>query len=117
MSAELQALTSLSLSRFLRVAFLPEDIDAAVPVCEEEHVVVVVPGNLVHLELELLLRPGAVRLCVDEGHHVVFVAHGDGLTIRAPADVDVLTFWNRKKNTLKTLFLELKSGSVTFSTF
>lgn len=70
----------------------PQDVDAAVAVGQEEHVVVVVPGDLVHLELELLLRPGAVRLGVDEGHHVVFVPDGDGLAVRTPADVDVLTW-------------------------
>lgn len=80
--------------------FLPENIDAAVAVCEEEHVVVVVPGDLVHLELELLLGLGAVRLGVDEGHHVVFVADSDGLAVGAPADVDVLTY--PKKNKTKT---------------
>jgi len=69
---------------------LPEDVDAAVAVGEEEHVVVVAPGDLVHLKLELLLGSGAVRPRVDEGHHVVLVAHGNRLAIRAPADVDVL---------------------------
>lgn len=74
-----------------RFGFLPQYIDAAVAVCEEEVVVVVVPGDLVHLKLELLLRPGAMCLGVDEGHHIVFVPNSDGLTIRAPADVDVLS--------------------------
>lgn len=69
---------------------LPQDVDAAAAVGQEEHVVVVVPGNLVHLELELLLGFGAMRLGVDEGHHVVLVADGDGLAVGAPADVDVL---------------------------
>lgn len=73
---------------------LPQDIDAAVAVGEEEHVVVVVPGDLVHLELELLLRLGAVRLGVDERHHVVFVPDGDRLSVGAPADVDVLSWRN-----------------------
>ena len=61
------------------------------PLVREEHVVVVAPGDLVHLELELLLGPGAVSLGVDEGHHVVFVPDGDGLTVRTPADVDVFS--------------------------
>lgn len=69
----------------------PEDVDAAVAVGEEEHVVIVVPGDLVHLELELLLGFGAVSLGVDEGDDVVFVADGDGLSVRAPADVDVFS--------------------------
>lgn len=73
------------------VWFPPQNINAAVAVCEEEHVVVVVPGDLVHLELELLLCPGPMRLGVDEGHHIVFVPDSDGLTVGAPADVDVLT--------------------------
>lgn len=71
--------------------FVPEDVDAAVAVGEEEHVVVVVPRDLVHLELELLLGFGSVCLGVDERHHVVFVPDGDGLTVGAPADVDVFT--------------------------
>lgn len=75
----------------LGFGFLPQDIDAAVAVGEEEHVVVVVPGDLVHLELELLLCPGAMGLGVDKGHHIIFVPNSDGLTIRAPADVDVLS--------------------------
>lgn len=71
--------------------FLPQNIDAAVAICEEEHVVVVIPGDLIHLELELLLCPGAMRLGIDEGHHIVFVPDSDGLTVGAPADVDVLS--------------------------
>lgn len=70
---------------------LPEDVDATVAIGEEEHVVVIVPRDLVDLKLKLLLCPGAVSLGVDECHNVVLVAHGDGLAIRAPADVDVLS--------------------------
>lgn len=70
--------------------FLPQDVDAAVAIGEVEHVIVVVPGDLVHLELEVLLSPGTMRLGVDEGYHVVFVANSNGLAIGAPADVDVL---------------------------
>lgn len=73
------------------VFFLPQNIDAAVAVCEEEHVIVVVPGDLVHLELELLLCLGAMRLGIDEGHHVVFVPNSNSLTVGAPADVYVLS--------------------------
>lgn len=95
--------------KFCRTSgFLPQNIDAAVAVCEEEHVVVVVPGDLVHLELELLLGLGAMRLGVDEGHHVVFVADSDGLTVRAPADVDVLAYKKRQRqyfNRFKKLFI------------
>lgn len=76
------------------VWFLPQDVDAAIAVGEEEHVIVVVPGDLIHLELELLLRLGAMSLGIDEGHHIIFVPNGDGLTIRAPADVDVLSYKN-----------------------
>lgn len=71
--------------------FLPQDVDAAVAVREEEHVVVVVPGDLVHLELELLLRFGAMGLCVNERNHVILVPNGDSLTVGAPANVDVLS--------------------------
>lgn len=71
--------------------FLPENIDTAVAVGEEEHVVVVVPGDLVDFELELLLSPGAVRLGIDKGHHIVFVPDCDCLTVWTPADINVLT--------------------------
>lgn len=70
---------------------LPEDVDAAVAIGEEEHVVVIVPRDLIDLKLELLLCPGAVSLGINEGHHVVLVSHGDCLAVRAPADVDVLS--------------------------
>lgn len=40
-----------------------------------------------------------MRLGVDEGHHVVFVADSDGLTVGAPADVDVLTYKKQKTKT------------------
>lgn len=71
---------------------LPENIDAAVAVGEKEHVVVIVPGNLVHLKLELFLCSGSMRFGVNERHHVVFVADGDGLTVRTPADVNILPY-------------------------
>lgn len=86
----------------------PEDVDAAVAVGEEEHVVVIVPRDLVDLELELLLCPRAVSLGIDEGHHVVLVAHGDGLAVGAPADVDVLT-WSA------TLMKERRSTLISLS--
>lgn len=70
----------------------PQNIDAAVSVGEEEHVVIIVPGDLVHLKLELLLGPGTVRLGVDEGHNIVLVADCNGLTVWTPADINVLTF-------------------------
>lgn len=70
---------------------LPEDVDAAIPIGEEEHVVIVVPRDLVHLKFELFLSFGAMSLGIDEGDHIILVPHGNGLSIRAPADVDVLT--------------------------
>lgn len=76
---------------FRSLWFLPQNIDAAVAVCEEKHVVVVVPGDLVHLELELLLCFGAMCPGIDEGHDVIFVSDSDRLAVRAPADVDVLS--------------------------
>lgn len=68
----------------------PEDVDAAIPISEEEHVVIVVPGDLIHLKLELFLCFGAMRLCVNEGDNIILVPHCNGLSIRAPTDVDVL---------------------------
>lgn len=40
----------------------------------------------------MLLGLGAVRLGIDEGHHIVLVTDCDGLTVGAPAYVDVLTY-------------------------
>lgn len=68
---------------------IPEHVDAAIAVGQEEHVVVIVPGDLVHLKLELLLRPRSVRFGVDEGHHIILVPHGDGLPVRTPAYINV----------------------------
>lgn len=68
----------------------PEDVDAAVPVSEEEHVVIVVPGDLVHLKFELFLSFGAMCLGIDEGDDIILVPHCNGLPIGAPTDVDVL---------------------------
>lgn len=75
---------------------LPEDVDAAVPISEEEHIVIVVPGDLVHLKLELFLSFGAMRLGINESDHVILVPHCNGLSIRAPTDVDVLPWRDRK---------------------
>lgn len=75
---------------------LPEDVNAAIPICEEEHVVIIVPGNLVHLKLELLLSFGTMRLGINEGDYIILVPHCNGLSIRAPADVDVLSWRDRK---------------------
>jgi len=74
----------------------PEDVDAAVPVSEEEHVVIVVPGDLVHLKLELFLSFGAMRLGINEGDHVILVPDCNGLSVRAPTDVDVLPWSDQK---------------------
>lgn len=70
---------------------VPQNVDAAATVGEEEHVVIVVPGNLVHLELEMLLSLGAMCLGIDKGHHIIFVTDCDGLTVGAPANVDIFT--------------------------
>lgn len=75
---------------------LPEDVDAAVPISEEEHVVIIVPGDLIHLKLELFLSFGAMSLGINESDHVILVPHCNGLSIRAPTDVDVLPWRDRK---------------------
>lgn len=68
----------------------PEDVDTAVAIGQEEHVVVVVPRDLIDLKLELLLRFGTVRLGVNKGHDIILVAHCNGLPVGTPADVNVL---------------------------
>ena len=75
---------------------LPEDVDAAITVSEEEHVVIVIPGDLIHLKLELFLSFGAMRLGINESDHVILVPHCNGLSVRAPTDVDVLPCRDRK---------------------
>lgn len=72
--------------------WVAEDVDAAIPISEEEHVVIIVPGDLIDLKLELFLCFGAMRLCVNEGDDIILVPHRNGLSIRAPTDVDVLPF-------------------------
>lgn len=68
----------------------PEDVDTTVAICQKKHVIVIVPGDFIDLKLELFLRFGTVCLGVNKGHHVVLVAHGNGLPIGTPADINVL---------------------------
>lgn len=75
---------------------LPEDVNAAIPVSEKEHVVIVVPGDLIHFKLELFLCFRAMRLGINESDHVILVPHCNGLSIRAPTYVDVLPWKDRK---------------------
>ena len=65
-------------------------LNTALAVGEVEQVVVHVPADLVHLGLELLLRPHFVGPAVDEGDEVLLVAHGNGAAVGGPGDVDVL---------------------------
>ena len=52
-----------------------------------------------------------MRLGVDEGHHVVLVAHGDGLAVRTPADVDVLALKQTGRLFAPELILALTDGA------
>ncbi len=65
-------------------------MDAALAVGEHEEVAAQVPGDLVDLEAKLLLAHDLARPGVDERHHVLLVAHGDGAAVVRPVDVDVL---------------------------
>lgn len=73
----------------LRVA---QDVHAALAVGQEELVAVVVPSNLVHLEVELLLGADLVRPGVDERDQILLVANRNRVSVRRPGDVDVLAF-------------------------
>lgn len=81
----------LTLTVELFISPIPQNVDASISVGEEEHVVVVVPGNLIHLELELLLSLRPVSLGVNEGDYIIFVTNGDSLTVWTPTDVDVFS--------------------------
>lgn len=69
---------------------IPEDVDAAIAIGEEKHVVVIVPRDLIHLKFELLLSFRPMRLCINEGNHIIFVPYCNSLPIRAPANINVL---------------------------
>lgn len=59
-------------------------------ISQEEQVWCVVPGDLVDLEVGLLLGDYLMSPGVNEGNQVLLIAHGDGVPIRRPGDVDVL---------------------------
>ena len=61
-------------------------------VCEEEEVGVVIEGDLVDLELELLLVQNLLTLHVDERNKILLVADGDRFTILRPGP-DSTTFF------------------------
>lgn len=71
---------------------IAQNVHAALAVGQEELVAVVVPSNLVHLEVELLLGANLVRPSVDERDQILFVADGNCVSVRRPGDIDVLPF-------------------------
>lgn len=71
----------------LRIA---ENVHATEPIGEEELIAGIVPRDLVHLEVELLLGADALRPRIDERHQILLVAHRDRVAVRRPRDVDVL---------------------------
>ena len=66
-------------------------MNASLSAGKKEEISLVVPADLVHLKLELLLSASLVTLNVDERYKVLLVANGDRLSVRRPADVYVLT--------------------------
>ena len=86
------AVAGVSLEDVLDLQLRPgQNLYAALAVGEIEQVVVHVPADLVHLRLELLLRPHLVGPAVNEGDEVLLVAHGNGAAVGGPGDVDVLS--------------------------
>lgn len=70
---------------------LPQNVDAAVAVGQKEHIIVVVPGNFIDLKLKLFFSTWTVSLCINESHHIILIPNSNGLTIRTPTYVDVLS--------------------------
>jgi len=70
--------------------WIPEDVNAALSTGEKEEICIIVPADLVHFKLELLLRTWLVCLHINECHQVFLVTDGDRLTIGRPTYVDVL---------------------------
>ena len=67
----------------------------------EEQVVLVVPGDLVHLEAELFVAHDLALSHVDERHEVLLVSDGDRLAVRRPRDVDVLAWRHKRRSGLE----------------
>ena len=85
------AVAGVGLEDVLHLQLWPgQDLDAAPAIGQEEQVIALVPADLIHLKLELLLRPDLEGLGVDEGEEILLVTHGDGAAVRRPGDVDVL---------------------------
>jgi len=67
-------------------------VNAALSTGEKKEICIIVPADLIHFKLELLLGTWLVRLDVNECHQIFLVADGDCLTIRRPAHIDVLSY-------------------------
>lgn len=65
---------------------------AALAIGQEEQVAGIVPGDLVHLKVELLFGPDLVRSRVDERDQILFVADSNGVAVGRPRYVDVFAF-------------------------
>jgi len=70
---------------------IPEYMDAALSTGKEEQISIIVPADLIHFKLELLLSTRLVCLHIDKRHKVFFVAYCDRVTIRRPTYIDVLS--------------------------
>lgn len=74
------------------VGHLPQNVDAAISISEEEHIIIIVPRDFINLKFELLLRFGAVSFYIYESDYIILIAYCNGLTIWAPADIYVFTY-------------------------
>jgi len=70
----------------------PEYMNAALSTGKKKQVAVIVPADFIHFKLELFLGPGFMSLYIYKCHKILLVANGDRVTIRRPADVNVLPY-------------------------
>ena len=80
---------------------LPEYIDTTMAIGKKEQIVGIIPGDLIHFYLKLFLSFDFVSLYIHKGDEVFFVAHGDGLAIWTPTNVDVFTCNKRQPRKFK----------------
>ena len=67
-----------------------ENVDMIIPVCQGEHAIIIVLGNIVDLKLKQYLCFGMVDLGINKGCSIILDAHSYGLPNGTPADINVL---------------------------
>lgn len=88
-------------------------VNASLSIGQKEKIAVVVPGDFVHLKVELFFGTNFVRSRIDECDQVLFVANRNGVSVGRPSYVDILTFGIDDGGTFSDAYVPDANGFVT----